>query len=105
MVYFAWHAGGLWRLSALWALFGWTLPSDAGGVMVCYYSRDLAEGFFLRRYQFLRDTGLLHCPLLVIGTGISEQERQALEHKCAGIEICSLQELPARLELERREID
>lgn len=91
-------------LCALWTVFGGLLGSGRGGVLVCC-CRDGQEVSLILRYSQLRGAGLLHCPMLVVGSPLTERERILLCRKHPGIEFCSPEELPARLELERKRFD
>lgn len=91
-------------LSGLWALFGWIMPCEAGGIMVCRCFPGMKESFFIKRYVFLREMGLLNCPLLVVDDGLSPEEQKWLLSK-SGIEICSPEEIASRLEVERNQIE
>lgn len=78
--------------SMLWALLGWLLPAGQGCVLVCFGQPD--EGI-LSRFLWLRGAGLLTCPLLAVvpeGTDLPEPAQ-----------ICTVAELPARLEWERNQ--
>lgn len=80
-------------MSILWVFFGWLLPGMTGGVLV--YLRRPCEGS-LRRYRWLRELGLVRCPLLIV----TEEEFEPQPMGC-GIESCSLSELTDRLKQER----
>ena len=70
-------------ISALWCLFGWLLPWGSG-VMVC----TAEEQNFIRRYYWLRDLGLVRCPLVITDrTEISRLERQGTEVWCRDVHI------------------
>lgn len=91
-------------LSVLWALVGFLLPGQRGTAMV-YQWRDHGEGEqALRHYGWLRDLGLLRCPLLLIDCGMTEEERTRLLKNRPGVEICKLEELLSRLEQERMQL-
>lgn len=91
-------------LSVLWALLGFLLPGQRGTAMV-YLWRDYGEGEqALRHFGWLRDLGLLRCPLLLIDCGMTEEERARVLTNRPGVEICTLEELPSRLEQERKEV-
>lgn len=91
-------------LSMLWALLGFLLPGQRGTAMV-YLWHDHGEGEqALRHYGWLRDLGLLRCPMLVIDCGMTEEERTRLLKNRPGVEICTLEELSSRLEQERKEV-
>ena len=53
-------------LSALWALFGFLLPGQRGATVVCLCKDGKSEEPVLRRYQWLRNMGLVRCPLLLV---------------------------------------
>lgn len=86
--------------SVFWCLFGWLLPKT-GGVLICPAREGPEE--LVRRYRWLRGLGLLDCPLLVPEEGLPEPERKWLE--CAGIEICSREEIIARLGIGEIDLD
>lgn len=82
-------------LCALWAMLGWLIPRGEGVCMICP-----EEGLSLvRRLLWLREVGLLNCPLMVSDTGLSAEEKAWLISH--GIEICG----PKGPELERNQID
>lgn len=87
-------------LCALWTCFGGLVRGSRGGALVCVCRPDGREQAFVRRYRFLREMGLLKCPLLLV-CGTEEMPSGALY---PGVEICSLEALPARLELERNQL-
>lgn len=91
-------------LCILWALLGWLLPVGRGGAAVCMCHPGLKEEFFVRRWCWLRGIGLVEGVLLVIDCGLDASERSWLE-SCRHVEFCSLEDLPARLELERNQIE
>lgn len=90
---------------AIWVVFGWTMSGGEGGALVCRCRPGRSELPLIRRYIFLRELGLLRMPLLLLDCTLPEQELAQLRSKCAAIEICSPEALPARLELERNRID
>ena len=91
-------------VSVLWALFGFLLPGQRGTAMV-YLWREPGKGeLALRNYGWLRDWGLIRGPLLLIDCGMTEEERTRLIKGRQGIEICTLEELPSRLEQEREKL-
>ena len=92
-------------LSVMWALFGFLLPGQRGTAMVCLCRGDGAEESVLRHYGWLRDLGLVRCPLLLVDCGITEEERTRLLRLKQGVEICTMEELPSRLEQERKKLD
>lgn len=89
-------------LSILWALFGFLLPGQRGAVTVCIARGGGREDALLRRYRWLRDWGLVRCPLLLIDSGLTEEERVRLIRQ--GAELCMPEELAARLEQERERL-
>ena len=78
---------------ALWAVFGWLLPGLTGCVLVC--PGPVEEEIFTK-YKWLKDAGILDCPLLVV----TESGEPA-----ANVEICSWEDLRFRLEMERKRFD
>lgn len=89
-------------LSVLWALFGFLLPGQRDGAMV-YLCRGREEAV-IRRYAWLRDLGILHCPLILVDCALPEEERLRLIGNRHGVEFCGLEELTARLEQERKSV-
>ena len=77
-------------LSALWAAFGWLLPSGRGCVLVCYGLPDIG---IVSRWKWLQSLGLLRCPLIAV-----------TEERCEETENCAGEELLARLEMERNRV-
>lgn len=73
-----------------WLLLGWLLPFGEGCAVVCFGRPD--EGS-LSRFRWLRNTGLLVCPMLAVDA--PEQPEQGF------VEYCSGEQLLLRLELER----
>ena len=91
---------GFGLLSSLWVFFGWLLPGAKGGALVCIGWPD--EGT-VSRYRWLREIGMLHCPLLIVTEEANLPEEERL---CScGIELCSPETLVSRLERERRNCD
>lgn len=90
-------------LCAGWACFGGLLRGSTGGAVVCLCRGDGGELPLIRRYSWLRDMGLIRGPLLLVdcGSGVARETRARLGR---GMEICSLEELPARLEWERKRL-
>ena len=87
----------------IWAAFGWLLPGGKGGWMVCRGGPGFLERSFIRRYVFLWEMGLVRCGLVVVDQGLSEPDIRWLQNTGGRIEICTLEELPSRLELERKQ--
>lgn len=92
-------------LCMLWSLLGWLIPGSRGGVLVCVGKSGFTEDAFFRRVCFLRDLGLLRLPMIVVDQQMKEPERKKLIHMYGEIELCSWEQLPELLELERKEID
>ena len=90
-------------LCALWAMLGFLLPGQRGAAMVCICCGD--EEPLLRHYGWLRGMGLLKGPLLLVDSGLTEEERIRLLKGRQGVEICSPEELYFRLEQERNNFD
>ena len=86
-------------LSALWVCFGWLIADTRQGAVVCVgWPR---EGL-IARYRWLRDLGLLHCPMIIV----TEDSPGGKElPPGTGIEICSPDALWQRLERERTDLD
>ena len=88
-------------LSVMWTLFGFLLPGQRGTVMVCLCRGDGEEEPVLRHYGWLRDLGFVRCPLLLVECGITEEERTRPLSLRQDVEICTMEELPSKLEQER----
>ena len=84
-------------VSALWLILGWLIPGGKGWAAVCF-----REGAALERCLWLREWGLLRGPVLLLGEPDREAPTVVTGKK---IEYCTAQELPARLEVERRNLD
>ncbi len=80
-------------LCALWVLFGWLLL-PVRGEWLLYPGRQGGLSF-VPVYLWLRDLGLVRCPLIVADLGLDREEKMYLEEK--GIEVYSPAELPERL--------
>lgn len=91
-------------ICAIWAAVGWLIPGNRGGATVCLCRPGLAERNTLRRYVWLREMGLLRDPILLVDCGLNEDERKELSRLGRCVEFCSLEELPARLEVERERL-
>lgn len=85
--------------SALWAMFGFLLPTVRRGWLVCPGYGDCLT--FAYVYLWLRGMGLVCCPLVVADLGLSDEERTFLGEK--DIEVCPPEELLHRLELGAEE--
>ena len=84
----------------LWTVFGWLLPGGSGGVVICG-----PDPWFLRRYLFLRDLGLMNVQLILVAQTLSEAEEKWLQRRCAEIVVVKPGDLPRHLELERYGFD
>ncbi|MBP3674014.1 MAG: hypothetical protein J6J18_09330 [Oscillospiraceae bacterium] len=89
---------------SLWVILGWLLPGGKGGVLVCWGNPGFPEKYFVQRYIFLWETGLIRCNLLVVDLGLDESDIMWLRHLSSRIRICTPEELPSGLELERKRI-
>lgn len=89
-------------LCVLWVLFGFLLPGQRGAVTVCLCCGNGAEEALIRRYHWMRDVGLVHCPLVLLDGGLSEEYKAALTQR--GLTVCDMAELAARLEQEREKL-
>lgn len=87
-------------LCALWALFGWCFGSDRGGILLCL-CRGKEHPHLLTRYRLLHRFGLLRCPLILVDSPLPPQAQDIARRAQPGIEFCTLEELPARLETEK----
>ncbi len=90
-------------LCVLWVLYGALLPGFKGGAMV-FYSKPDTEEAILRRYGWLRDLGLVRCPLILLDSGTSVERREQIHRKYHNVEFYTLAEWTARLDEERKEI-
>lgn len=81
-------------LSMLWAILGWLLPGAEGCVLVCI---GLPNDGIRSRYRWLHGMGLLNCPLVAVAEDESVVGTET--------EICSREDLFARLEWEREQFD
>lgn len=103
MVYLSGNPGGLWSSVCRVGLLRRPAAGSTGGAVVCLCRGDGGELPLIRRYSWLRDMGLIRGPLLLVdcGSGVARETRARLGR---GMEICSLEELPARLEWERKRL-
>ena len=81
----------------IYCTVGFFLSTDRCPLLICLLPPGHHPDGAVARYQILRDLGLVHGPLLIVGV---EPEDMG-----ADIEFCTVQELPARLELERNDLD
>lgn len=91
--------------SIIWVIAALLLTDSGGGVMVCRGSPGFPEWLFVGRWLFLNETGLVRCPMIVVDLGLEEQDRQRLSRLGGRVEICTLEELSSRLELERDQFE
>lgn len=87
-----------------WLLWGWLLQTDTIQEPVFLCGVPDFE-LSIRRCRWLCDSGLLKGRLIVNSDGLSDQMQAILLQKYPGLEFCSLEALPRRLELERNELD
>ena len=87
-------------LSVLWVCFGALLPGAKGVALVCM---GWPDGGTVSRYRWLREIGVLHCPLLIVTENAEWLEEDRLLG--CGIELCSPEALVSRLERERKNCD
>ena len=87
-------AAAFGALSMLWALLGWLLPSGRGCALVCWGEPDVG---IVSRYRWLTGVGLLRCPLIAVVSSETASREP--------VEVCSGEDLLARLEWERRQSD
>ena len=92
-------------LCVIWTLFGFLLPGQRGGAMVCICRGDQREEQTIRHWGWLRDLGLVRVPLLLVDGGLTEEQRSRLLKIRQNVEICTMEELSSRLEQERNRID
>ena len=90
-------------LAVLWALFGFLLPGQKGTVTVHLCSG--CEEAAVRRYRWMRGLGLLRGRLILVDSGLSDAERERLRCHGQDVEFCTLAELTAGLEQERKELE
>ena len=85
-------------MCALWCLFGLWLSGGRGWVAVCYAGKTQTAA--LRRCRWLRNWGLYRGPILLVCREENREMPELLSREAENIEICTLEALPARLELE-----
>lgn len=66
-------------MSLGWCLMGWLFPAGRDGWLLCPVQGSRAG--FVPVYLWLRQLGLVRCPLLVLDLGAEPQLRQALKRK------------------------
>ena len=92
-------------LCAMWLAVGWLLPGGKHGVIVCFCTPGLKQISTVHRWEWLRGMGLIRCPVILVDCGLSHEEKAILLYGVKDMELCSLEALAERLELERKEID
>ena len=85
-------------LCAVWVVFGLWLSGSRGWVAVCFCGPE--QGAAIRRCRWLRDWGLLRGSILAVHRELSREQMQMLSRNLEHVELCCLEALPARLELE-----
>ena len=83
-------------LCAVWAVFGWLLPGS-GRVTVILLCPETDPEPVIARCRWLLGLGLLRGRLIVTGNRVP----CPVVNPDGNLEICGLEDLPARLELER----
>lgn len=94
--------GAFGLLCAMWVLFGFLLPGQRGAAAVLLCKGEPSEDAVLRRYLWLYNTGLVHCPLLMVDCGLTDAQRLWLTQY--PIIICTPEELRDQLEKERKHL-
>lgn len=84
-------------LCCIYCVAGFFLSNDRQPMLICLLPRGQLPDGAIISYRLLKDLNLVGGPLLIIGTAPPKSPPD--------IEYCSLQELPARLELERNKLD
>lgn len=85
-------------MCAIWSLLGLWLSGGKGWAAVCYAGKGQTAA--LRRCRWLRSWGLFRGPIFLVSRSDAPEQGGALTRETENIEICTLQALPARLELE-----
>jgi hypothetical protein len=86
-------------VSVVWTVLGWLLPKAPLILLYRCPHTHHPDGAIVR-YCWLRSLGFVHGPLVIVGS-CSETEQEMLAGTYPGVEFCSPEDLPARLELER----
>lgn len=87
-----------------WILYGCLLGRTQGGILICICDGS-READLLLRYSQLRGAGLLHCPLILADSLLTPREQEILCRRHPGVEFCTMDALPERLEMERTTFD
>ena len=80
-------------LCCIYCVGGLFLSADSRPRLICLLPQGHHPDGAIARYRVLRDLGLVHGPLLILGA--------APENLGVDVEFCTAQELFPRLELER----
>ncbi len=88
-------------LCILWVLFGALLTRPRGDALVCFCGEGREERI-IRRYRWLRDLGLVKCPLVLLDSGLPLWQRQQLMQKCGAVRFYTTEKWIKLLEQERR---
>ena len=86
-------------VNVIWTVLGWLLPKAPTMLLYLCPDNRHPDGA-IARYCWLRSLGLLHGPLVIVG-GCRRAEQEMLAGTYPGVEFCSPEDLPSRLELER----
>lgn len=71
-------------------LVGLLLPRPRGGVLV--YAAGKGEDVILRRYFWLRELGLLRCPLILLDSKLPGPRKHRLTEKCPSVRFYTTQQ-------------
>ena len=84
-------------LCGMWVAFGFLLAVPKGTVMVCLTPRDAEAA--VRHHGWLRELGLIRCPLILVDT----EEDPWVQYSDVGC--CAMDQIGKRLEQERTGFD
>lgn len=90
--------------SCLWAIGGLFIPKARGLSIYICPEGAACDGAVLR-YRWLHGLGIVKAPILIVNSALTVPEQRRVSQKHPYIEFCSLEELPSRLELERKEVE
>jgi len=85
-------------ICVIWSLLGLWLSGGKGWAAVCYAGKGQTAA--LRRCRWLRSWGLYRGPIILVTPEDAPELGVGLARETEDIEICTLEALPARLELE-----
>ncbi|MBO5891849.1 MAG: hypothetical protein J6Q30_03950 [Oscillospiraceae bacterium] len=85
-------------MCVIWSLLGLWLSGGKGWAAVCYAGKGQTAA--LRRCRWLRSWGLYRGPIFLVSRGKTPEPGVSLARETEDVEICTLEALPARLELE-----